>query len=260
MDGREQSHVLIALKSRPNPWITILNPRPDARCRLFCLPYAGGGASMFRTWPAHLPPDVELWLVQPPGREERFREPRFTRVAPLVDALAPLVAAHLDKPFAVFGYSMGGLIGFELIRALRRMGARLPARLFVTARQAPHLVDTRPSLYKLPDDQLFEELDKRYGGIPSEALKNPEIRSVFVPLLRADIEMIETYEYVAEPPLECPISVFGGQADRITRDELAAWQDMTSLTADVRLFDGGHFFIQTNPAPLLSALSRELSA
>ncbi|HWI16709.1 MAG TPA: alpha/beta fold hydrolase [Vicinamibacterales bacterium] len=248
------------MKSRPNAWITILNPQPDPRCRLFCLPYAGGGASMFRTWPSQLPAGVELWLIQLPGREERFREPRFTRVAPLVDALAPLVAAHLDKPFAVFGYSMGGLIGFELIRALRRLGAPAPQRLFVTARQAPHLVETRPSLYQMPDDQLFEELDRRYGGIPSEALKNPEIRSVFVPLLRADIEMIETYQCQPDAPLDCPISVFGGQTDRITHDELAAWQEHTRHPVSVRLFEGGHFFIQTNQAPLLSAIGHELPA
>lgn len=215
---------------------------------------------MFRTWPAQLPSDVELWLIQLPGREERFREPRFTRVAPLIDALAPLIAEHLDKPFGIFGYSMGGLLGFELIRALRSMGAPSPRRLFVTARQAPQLIETRPSLYKLPDDQLFEELDKRYGGIPSEALKNPEIRSVFVPLLRADIEMIETYEYQDGAPLDCPISVFGGLTDRITHDELAAWQAQTRHPVGVRQFDGGHFFIQTNPSPLLSAISHELAA
>lgn len=215
---------------------------------------------MFRTWPAQLPSDVELWLIQLPGREERFREPRFTRVEPLVATLAPLVAPYLDKPYSIFGYSMGGLIGYELIRSLRTLGSPLPRRLFVTARQAPHLVETRPSLYKLPDDQLFEELDRRYGGIPSEALKNPEIRSVFVPLLRADIEMIETYQYQAGAPIDCPISVFGGQTDRITRDELAAWQDMTSHPVEVTQFEGGHFFITTNPAPLMSAISRELLA
>jgi surfactin synthase thioesterase subunit len=248
------------MTSRPNPWLTVLNRRADARRRLFCLPYAGGGASMFRTWPARLPADVELWLIQPPGREERFREPRFTRVAPLVDALAPVVAAHLDKPFDIFGYSMGGLIGFELIRALRRMSAPLPRRLFVAARQAPHLVESRPPLHRLPDDQLFEELDQRYGGIPSEALKNPEIRSVFVPLLRADIEMIETYQCAAEPPIDCPISVFGGRADRITEDELSAWQAHTRHPLDLRLFEGGHFFIQANPAPLLEAIKGELAS
>lgn len=215
---------------------------------------------MFRTWPAQLPPGVELWLIQLPGREERFREPRFTRVAPLIDALAPLVAAHLDKPFAIFGYSMGGLIGFELVRALRRLGAPSPRRLFVTARQAPHLIESRPSLYRLPDDQLFDELDTRYGGIPSEALKNPEIRSVFVPLLRADIEMIDTYEHRPDAPLDCPISAFGGRTDRITVEELAAWQEHTVHPVAVRLFDGGHFFIQASQAPLLEAIGHELSA
>jgi surfactin synthase thioesterase subunit len=154
---------------------------------------------------------------------------------------------------------MGGLIGFELVRALRRMQAPLPQRLFVTARQAPHLVETRDPLHKMPDDQLFDELDRRYGGIPSEALKNPEIRSVFVPLLRADIEMIETYRCPADAPLPCPISVFGGRTDRITADELTAWQQHTLQPIELRLFDGGHFFIQSDPVPLIGAVTRELT-
>ena len=214
---------------------------------------------MFRTWPSRLPPDVELYLIQPPGREERFREPRFTRVAPLVEALAPVVTPHLDKPYAVFGYSMGGLLGFELIRALRRRGAPMPQRLFVAARPAPHLYETRPPLYTMPDDQLFDELDRRYGGIPSEALKNPEIRSVFVPLLRADIEMIETYRYEDEAPLDCPITVYGGIGDRITPDELSGWSQHTRWPQPPQMFDGGHFFIQSDPGPLLGAVSRLLA-
>lgn len=240
--------------------MTILNPRPDARCRLYCLPYAGGGASLFRTWPAHLPADVEVCAIQLPGREDRFREPRFTRIAPLVQTLAPLLLPHLQKPFAVLGHSMGGLLGFELIRELRRLGAPLPRRLFITARQAPQLLETRPPLHELPDEELFEELDQRYGGIPSEALKNREIRDVFVPLLRADIEMIETYRCRPEEPLGCPISVFGGRLDGIAHDDLSAWQQHTRQPVDVRMFEGSHFFIQTAQAQLLEVVGQQLTA
>ena len=248
------------MKSRPNAWITILNPRPDARCRLYCLPHAGGGASLFRTWPAHLPEDVEVCPIQLPGREVRFREPRFTRIAQLVETLAPAILPHLQKPFAVLGHSMGGLIGFELIRELRRLDAPVPRRLFIMARQAPQLVEARPPLHELPDAEFFDALDDRYGSIPSEALKNPEIRDVFIPLLRADIEMVETYRCRPEEPLGCPISVFGGRLDRIPHADLSAWQQQTRQPVVVRLFDGSHFFIQTAQAQLLELVGRQLTA
>jgi medium-chain acyl-[acyl-carrier-protein] hydrolase len=155
---------------------------------------------------------------------------------------------------------MGGLIGFELIRELRRLGAPAPRRLFITARQAPQLLETRPPLHLLPDEELFEELDRRYGGIPSEALKNPEIRDVFIPLLRADIEMIETYRCRPEEPLDCPISVFGGRLDHLSHADLSAWQEQTRQPVAVRMFEGSHFFIQTAQAPLLEVVGQQLTA
>lgn len=242
-----------------NAWITLLNPTPNARCRLFCLPYAGGGASFFRTWPAALPGQIEVCSIQLPGRENRFPEPRYTAIEPLVQTLAPLMLPHLGADFALFGYSMGGLIAFELLRELRRLGAPEPRRLFIAARPAPHMVEQRPPLHQMPADRLFEELDRRYGGIPSEALKNREIRDVFVPLLRADIQMIETYRYAADAPLACPISVFGGTADRITGDELSAWQAHTSQPLDLRMFEGSHFFIQDARCELLALVGRQLT-
>jgi surfactin synthase thioesterase subunit len=248
------------MKSKPNDWITILNPRPDARCRLYCLPYAGGGAALFRTWPDDLPADVEVCPIQLPGREVRFSEPRFTSITGLVQTLAPIILPHLQKPFGVLGHSMGGLIAFELIRELRRLGAPTPQRLLIAAREAPQLVETLPPLHRLPDKEFFEELQERYGGIPYEALNNQEIRDVFIPLLKADIEMVETYRWRPEEPLDCPISVFGGRLDRIAEPDLRAWQQQTRQPVFVQMFEGSHFFMQTAQADLLKVIGHQLSA
>jgi surfactin synthase thioesterase subunit len=247
------------MKSNPNNWITTLNPRPDARCRLYCLPHAGGGAALFRTWPDDLPADVEVCPIQLPGREVRFRETRFTSIAELVETLALVILPHLQKPYAVLGYSMGGLIGFELIRELRRLDAPAPLRLLIAARQAPQLVATPPPLHGLPDQEFFEALHHRYGGIPYEALNNQEIRDVFIPLLRADIEMVETYRCRPEEPLDCPISVFGGRLDSIAHPELLSWQQQTRQPLFVQMFEGSHFFLQTAQAPLLKVIGHQLS-
>jgi len=248
------------MRSNPNDWFTTPNPRPDARCRLYCLPYAGGGAALFRTWQNHLPANVEVCPIHIPGREMRFREPRFTSIERLVQTLAPAILPHLHKPFAVFGYSMGGLIGFELIRELRRMGAPMPLRLLIAARQAPQLVATLSPLHRLPDNEFIEALQQRYGGIAYGALNNQEIRDVFMPLLKADIEMVETYQCRPEEPLDCPISVFGGLMDRITQPDLQAWQEQTRQPVFVQMFEGSHFFMQTAQADLLKVIGDQLSA
>jgi medium-chain acyl-[acyl-carrier-protein] hydrolase len=248
------------MKTNSHNWITTPNPRPEARCRLYCLPHAGGGAAAFRAWPRALPADVEVCPIQLPGRETRFSEPRFTSLTRLVETLAPVILPHLQKPFAVFGYSMGGLIGFELIRELRRLNAPAPIRLLVAARQAPQLVATHPPLYGLPDPDFFEALHQRYGGIPDEALNNQELRDIFIPLLKADIEMIETYRHRPEPPLDCPVSVFGGRSDSIAEADLRAWQQQTSRPVSVQLMEGSHFFMHTAQADLLSVIGRQLYA
>src|SRR5262245_19608067 len=97
-----------------NPWLTVFRPDPSAKLRLFCLPHAGGAASLYRRWADALPPDIELNAVQLPGRENRFSEPPFVRWRPLVEALADGLASKLDKPFALFGHSMGAMLGYEL--------------------------------------------------------------------------------------------------------------------------------------------------
>jgi medium-chain acyl-[acyl-carrier-protein] hydrolase len=248
------------MKSNSNNWVSIPNPRPQARCRLYCLPHAGGGAALFRTWPEALPSDVEVCPIQLPGREMRFAEPRFTSITNLVRTLVPIILPHLQKPFAVFGYSMGGLIGFELIRELRRLNAPGPIRLFIAARQAPQLVETHRPIHKLPDQEFFEALHRRYGGIPAGAFNNQEIRNLFIPLLRADVEMIETYRHEPGPPLDCPISVFGGRSDSIAEADLRAWQQQSSRPLFLQMMEGSHFFMHTAQDELLAVVSRQLSA
>src|SRR5438552_2333015 len=167
-DGRgERQGRRIALDT----WV--LRPRPDprARLRLFCFPYAGGGASQFRTWAEGLPPEVELCPVQLPGREGRLRETPFTRIAPLVAALVTALRGYLDTPYAFFGHSLGALVGFELARALRRTGGPGPRGLLVSAYRAPDLPDPDPPLHLLSSPAFWDEL-RRLNGTPPEVLAN----------------------------------------------------------------------------------------
>jgi medium-chain acyl-[acyl-carrier-protein] hydrolase len=241
-----------------SPWLVMPKPSPNAGVRLFCFPYAGGGASIYRRWPESFPPNVEVCPVQLPGRENRLRESPYTSIAPLVRDIAQALGPYFDRPFAFFGHSMGALISFELTRLLRREGRPLPVRLFLSGRHAPHLIGRDSVTYNLPEDELIEEL-KCLQGTPAEVLEHPELMRLILPLLRADFEVCQTHEYEPEPPLECPITIFGGLQDQeVPREDLEVWSQHTAHGSTLRMLPGDHFFINSSRQLLCLAVARDL--
>lgn len=244
---------------RTNPWVINPQPNPQATLRLFCLPYAGGGIAPFRAWSRELPATIDVCLVQLPGRETRLSEPAINQLERLLELLVPQMQPWLDRPYAVFGHSMGAVIGFELVRTLMQQGQPAPAHLFVSGRRAPHLPETRALVHMLPDAEFVPALQQRYNAIPELILQEPELLALFLPTLRADFTLIETYRYVGSPPLPCPLTVFGGLADPVvTQEELAAWHEHTSSAFAVRMFPGDHFFLNSTRSALLGAIAHPL--
>ena len=249
----------MATTSMFDAWVTCPKPNPQARLRLFCFPYAGGAASLFRTWSEELPSEVEVCPVQLPGRESRFREACYTRLMPLVHALGEVIRPYLTLPFAFFGHSMGAIISFELARYLRRQNAPLPDHLFVSAHRAPHLPDPKAPIYALPDPQFVEGL-RLLNGMPSKMLENAELMELVLPLLRADFAIAETYAYTDETPLPCPITAFGGLADgEVSHEEVAAWRTETLSNFTMRMLPGDHFFLLKQRSMLLQAISEDVA-
>ncbi|WP_244884937.1 thioesterase II family protein [Singulisphaera acidiphila] len=242
-----------------NPWL--VRPRPNrlANFRLFCFPFAGGGASLFRLWPAQLPDWVELCAVQLPGRETRLREPIHRRIGPLIDELAEAIGTELDKPFVLFGHSMGALVAFELARELRRRNLPSPRLLIASGRIAPQLRPRRPPIHTLPEAEFREEL-RLLDGTPQALLDHSELMGLFSPIIRADLAVNATYAYTDEPPLDLPILALGGQTDPwVHQEELEGWRLQTNNAFEREQFLGGHFFLQTATAELLTVLSRSLT-
>jgi medium-chain acyl-[acyl-carrier-protein] hydrolase len=238
-------------------WFPFIRPRPGAEVRLFCFPYAGGGASVFRDWAGRLPGHVEVCPVQLPGRETRFREPAFTRVAPLVEALAQSLRPKLDRPFAFFGHSLGALVAFELSRRLQRDYRLQPTRLFVSACEAPQIRSPGKALHTLPPAEFREELH-RLNGTPDAILDNDELMELLLPTLWADFSVYETYTYVSGPPLTCPITVLGGLSDdTVSRQGLDAWCEQTTGPFRLLQLPGDHFFLNSAQPLLIHALARD---
>jgi surfactin synthase thioesterase subunit len=241
-----------------NPWLAPRRPNLRAGVRLFCFPYAGGSEAIYRTWQQNLPEDIDVLPIQLPGRGTRMKEPPTTRPAPLVQALSQSLRPEMELPFAFFGHSMGGLIAFELTRQLRREGGPLPVHLFISAKCCPKEVDDLYSS-EISDEELIEIL-RRYEGTPREVLENAELMQLLLPVIRADMELCNTYVCDPEPPLPCPLTAFGGLQDQKSgRACLEGWQSYTTGRFTLRMFPAGHFFLRRWERSILETISRELA-
>lgn len=239
------------------PWLIRPLQRPDAAMRLICLPHAGGGASAFHHLGALLPQDVEMLAVQLPGRESRLGERPIRRMQPLVDALLVGIEPLLDRPYALFGHSMGALIAFELGLELRRRDLPLPRTTIVSGRRAPTVPNTEAPLHLLSDKAFIDALVARYDAIPKVIRDEPELMALFLPVLKADFEIFETHEHAGEPPLDCLLSIYGGRADPQTR-EMSGWTPLYKGPSRTRLFYGGHFYLAEQRRALANALAEDV--
>jgi medium-chain acyl-[acyl-carrier-protein] hydrolase len=249
---------MMSLKS--TPWIVGGRLTPNARCRLFCLPHSGSGASQFSLWKNSLPPILDICPIQLPGRENRLRETPFTQIRPIAENLAEALKPFLDRPYILYGFSLGALIAFELARQLRRQKVDPPVSLYALARPAPHLPQTKHPLHQLPDGIFVTELIRRYNGMSPLILQDRELMQLLLPTLRADFTALETYVYQDEGPLACPIRAFGGNLDTTaTEDELRAWRLHTEASFELKVFPGDHFFVRNNQQAILRSISDQVT-
>lgn len=241
-------------------WVAYTHPAPEAALRLICLPCAGGSATGYRAFVDALHPVADVYPIELPGHGLRMREPAFSKIDPLVEALFSNVIAPMEPPYAFFGHSMGALVAFELARKTQREGVPPPEYLFVSAHRAPQLPNPDPTKHLLPDAALVAHL-RDLEGTPPEVLAHPDLLAMVLPTLRADLTLLNTYDYVAGPRLTTPILALGGIADAmIGRSQLTAWGELTEGPFSVRQFPGGHFYLDKGHPMLMQVLQRALLA
>ena len=256
------STLAVAVSMQPppivDPWLALHVPQPQARLRLFCLPHAGGSASLFRTWQAELGPDIEVCPLQLPGRESRLNEPPFRELRPLVEALSDTVARYADRPFAFFGHSMGALLAFELTRTLVARGLPGPVHLFVASYRAPHTLAASPPTAATHDIDA-NEAKRRETALALPTGMGEELLALVREALLADTAVCEGYVFTPGAPLTCPLSAFRGSEDYVPDDATKAWRALSSGPFTSRTFLGDHFFLRGTPRGLLQAVRRALS-
>jgi surfactin synthase thioesterase subunit len=236
-------------------WFPNCGVNPEARLRLFCFSYAGGGAHLFSAWPRLMPRWVEVVPCHMPGRNERLRENHLLRMERLLDAMEPEIRPLLNLPFAFFGHSLGARIAFYLARRMRSNSLQLPQVLFASASSAPHLPSRLGPIHALPSQHFIEELQRRYEPIPAEILDNPEAMNIFLSVLRADFAILETAGYSPEPPLECPIVAYIAREDAtVFPSEVEAWSAHTSAAFRAETLKGDHFYLRSSTVQLIPSL------
>lgn len=227
-------------------------PRPRAEARIVCLPHAGGSASFFHGWGSL---GAEVLAVQYPGRADRIGDPCAASVLELARAVAEAVPK--DKPFILFGHSLGAITAFETARVLEHRHGTPPVHLIVSGRQAPDGRDNT-TVHHLPDDDLVDEV-VRLGGTDGALLREPEARSVFLPPIREDFRIAETYSYRPGPLPSCPVTaVVGSEDSEVTPEQASRWGRFTSGAFARHVLPGGHFYLVSEVDAVLSIVAATL--
>lgn len=240
-------------------WLRVIAQRPDVPLRLVCLPHGGGAASAFRAWGGALAAVAEVVAVQYPGREDRLAAPFPADLGAVVHGVADEIAAAADpRPYAIFGHSMGATIGYELAHALVERCLPWPVRLIASGREAPE-DEAGGEVHRRDDTGVSAEL-RRLGGTAPEVLQHPELGPIVLASVRADYRIIETYRPTPRRPMDCPVSVFLGAADPDLGAAAATrWNRATRGQTDVRVFPGGHFYLEEHQDEVLSAVRSALA-
>ncbi len=250
--------IKIAGKSTEKSWIIIRKHRGTPKIKLFCFPYAGGGASVFREWPDLLPESIEVCAIQYPGRENRINETPVSRFETMVDELYNALLPAIDIPYAFFGHSMGAKLAFEVAKRLSLRAGKPPLCVFASGARAPHIPAHDP-IHHCGDAEFVASL-RRYEGTPGAVLHNEELMSVFLPMLRADFILDETYVSSEAETLSCPIYAFAGESDNIAPpEEVRQWGKFTRGLFQMDTLRGDHFFIKALQSEVVGSIGKRLS-
>ncbi|MCE7082628.1 thioesterase II family protein [Streptomyces sp. ST2-7A] len=224
---------------------------------LFCVPFAGGGIEVFAGWQQELAPVAEVRVAELPGRGARMGDPLIDDMPSLVTDLAEQCEDLSRGAYALLGYSFGAYAAYALALRLAHTG-RPPRRLFVGGSRAPFLPPRERPRHRMSDIELTAEL-RMMNGTTAEVLGNPELMSIYLPILRADFKIIETFPPVREP-VPCPLTVFGANRDvHVPTRDLTAWTRLGDGKTEVRIHDGDHFVIRTDRSRICREVRADLA-
>ena len=234
--------------------------KPQAELNLICFPYAGGGTQIYMPWADELPENVQLIILQPPGRGSDFNSAPIDDLDTLVIELIKIIQGDLNKPYVLFGHSLGSRVAFELMLQASKLQLRLPTHFIASGSRAPDCDRSEDPIHDLPEDEFIEKL-KDLNGTPKAVLENEELLSIYSPILRADFKMSESYLPITGVKFPVPLTVLGGDDDSgVEEEDLGKWCKFFSKATNIEVIPGDHFFIDSNREKVLEVVNRVLKA
>ncbi len=241
-------------------WFSPQRQSQAARINLFCFHHAGGAASFYKQWPGAMSPQVQVIPVQMPGREARYGEAFSTSIEDMVSELMLHKDVFSNKPYAIFGHSLGALFGFELARRLAARDGPAPRFLVASGHGGPRRHAADEKLHILPDDKFISRMREKYGGISDEVMASEELLEFLLPRFRADIGIAELHASQDDHPVRFPVVVMHGRNDKsVSIEDVNGWQSKTMGKVSIHEFDGDHFFVETNESQVIGVVNKLLA-
>lgn len=227
---------------------------------LFCLPYAGGSETIYYKWKNHLNSIIILYPIKLKGRGKRFSETLYGSLEEAVDDIFDIIKDKIqDSDYAIYGHSMGSLLAYELYYKISDSNYRKPTHIFFSGHKAPSNIGTRENTYSLPDSDFMKKI-MELGGTPEELMNNQELLQIFLPIIRNDFKILETYNYEErDTKIECDVSILNGKQDFISLEAILAWKNHLCRGFKVYNFEGNHFFINSNIENICSIINTTLA-
>ncbi|AIQ49405.1 hypothetical protein R70723_28635 [Paenibacillus sp. FSL R7-0273] len=228
--------------------------------KLFCLPYAGGSASVYSQWSSKLSGIAEVIPVELAGRGRRMPEPPYLSLEEAVEDITSIIMQQLSgDPYAVFGHSLGAILAYETIYQLKSRGVKEPDAAFFSGRSAPHVRAKDDRIVHLLADEEFISHLMELGGTPPQFFENTELMNLFLPIIRSDFRLSETYIFKEKSSkLGCDVNIFYGNQDDTLSGAIGEWDQVTEKDCKYAEFDGDHFFIHSQSQSVIKALIKGL--
>jgi surfactin synthase thioesterase subunit len=224
---------------------------------LLCFHFAGGNKYSYPSLTEI--PEVETVFFELPGRGDRYNEELLTDMEDVLVDLFLQIKPYLNRPFAFFGHSMGSLVSFLLAHLLKEQGLPLPIHLFLSGRVPPTLIDEADRLYLLPKNSFWQGIND-FGGVPTELLKYPDLMQIYEPMIRADLQVLDSYDYDELEALNIPFSIFHGTKEKLNGESALKWQEFSSRELSIHEFEGDHFFILQKSREIIDVIQHKLQS
>ncbi|MBO1685684.1 thioesterase [Clostridium butyricum] len=213
---------------------------------LFCLPYAGGSGTVYYRWSNYIAPSINLYPIELKGRGKIFKETFYESLKEAVEDIFNEIQDKIYDDYAIYGHSMGSLLAYELYYKINEIGAKKPKHVFFSGYKAPNVVREKENIYTLANYDFMNKIIE-LGGTPEELINNKELLEIYIPIIRNDFKILETYEYKERTnKIECNISILNGKQDSINLEDILAWKKHTSKKCRIYNLEGNHFFINNN--------------